>query len=576
MDGNYYSSVSDLDLDLEACRAYPELEPELQALLSWVFEQPEPPSWEATLHEIGWDDELLHRALNLGLIAHDGKVRLAALALPHRSEDPASRALLDTLAALARVAHERYEPGCGPIERDALEQATGRTTQQLIDAEPFARDLHISIRVGVEEGGPIGDEPARYVSVQPDAASARAPRLEPLFRGLFPRDRVEARRVGPRSVPFRLRSIRAAGFRALEDLRLELRAPLTVLVGPNGAGKSTVLDAIAFLARALEEHLRDATRQEGGVGRLRTRGFAGPVELEAGFHIDPGLGDVAGRYRVVFDALDREAIVEEELLELDDPGSAVWLQGRRAAARIRRADGAFETQYGGVGNLTLSTLADDDRFPVPVHVRRGLADIVLVDRDPLLHAVQGAEGRSGRQRFLTPARALLEAVASSDTLTDRLSRTLRELVLRVDHVRRVVRAGEAPHLEVVERGVPGASRFDEVSAGMRQMLLVGALYVAESPPCTILLEEPDAGLHVGVLHVLRDLLRSLAQRSVVIATTHSLGFVGLLDPEREVVALGRGPDGVRAVPLSEALREKRWLDEVGSTAEAFLRAAAER
>jgi predicted ATPase len=51
------------------------------------------------------------------------------------------------------------------------------------------------------------------------------------------------------------------------DVRL---SPLTVLAGPDGRGKSKLLDALAFLARALETTPSTAVEERGGLpGILR-------------------------------------------------------------------------------------------------------------------------------------------------------------------------------------------------------------------------------------------------------------------------------------------------------------------
>jgi predicted ATPase len=75
---------------------------------------------------------------------------------------------------------------------------------------------------------------------------------------------------------------------------------------------------------------------------------------------------------------------------------------------------------------------------------------------------------------------------------------------------------------------------------------------------------------------MRDLLRSIAKRSVVLATSHSPYFVGLLDPEREVVVLDRDERGVHARSLEEARRSRRWLESFEHPAEAFVRLGMER
>ncbi len=157
-----------------------------------------------------------------------------------------------------------------------------------------------------------------------------------------------------------------------------------------------------------------------------------------------------------------------------------------------------------------------------------------------------------------------------------LGELLHELVPAVKTVHRVLGAPGHYDLEIEEEGAPGTARIDELSGGTRQMLLLAALYVQPVPPRILLLEEPDAALHVGALPALRDLLRSLAARSTVIATTHSAAFVGLLDPDREVVALQRSEGGVVAQPLARALADGAWLRAFGSTEQAFVRAGSER
>jgi predicted ATPase len=91
----------------------------------------------------------------------------------------------------------------------------------------------------------------------------------------------------------------------------------------------------------------------------------------------------------------------------------------------------------------------------------------------------------------------------------------------------------------------------------------------------ILLEEPDATIHVGAMPALRDLLISLAKRSTVVATSQSPAFVGLLDPAKHVTALDRAEGTTRASSLAEALSSRRWLESFAG-AEAFFRFGSER
>ncbi len=72
-----------------------------------------------------------------------------------------------------------------------------------------------------------------------------------------------------RPVPF-IRRVRLENYRSVESCDVRL-SPLTVLVGPNGSGKSNFLDALAFVARALDTNLSTALEERGGLPELLRR-----------------------------------------------------------------------------------------------------------------------------------------------------------------------------------------------------------------------------------------------------------------------------------------------------------------
>src|SRR5215472_6619104 len=72
-----------------------------------------------------------------------------------------------------------------------------------------------------------------------------------------------------RSVPFICR-VRLKDYKSIESCDVWL-SPLTVLVGPNGSGKSNFLDALAFVARALDTNLNTAVEERGGLPEFLRR-----------------------------------------------------------------------------------------------------------------------------------------------------------------------------------------------------------------------------------------------------------------------------------------------------------------
>ena len=72
-----------------------------------------------------------------------------------------------------------------------------------------------------------------------------------------------------RPVPF-IKRIRLENYKSIESCDVWL-SPLTVLIGPNGSGKSNFLDALSFVARALDTNLSTAIDDRGGLPELLRR-----------------------------------------------------------------------------------------------------------------------------------------------------------------------------------------------------------------------------------------------------------------------------------------------------------------
>lgn len=75
--------------------------------------------------------------------------------------------------------------------------------------------------------------------------------------------------VMERLVPF-ISRVRLENYKSIESCDV-LLSSLTVLVGPNGSGKSNFLDALSFIARALDTNLATAVDERGGLPELLRR-----------------------------------------------------------------------------------------------------------------------------------------------------------------------------------------------------------------------------------------------------------------------------------------------------------------
>lgn len=110
--------------------------------------------------------------------------------------------------------------------------------------------------------------------------------------------------------------------------------------------------------------------------------------------------------------------------------------------------------------------------------------------------------------------------------------------------------------------------MNEASAGVQLLLFFVALAYHPRPPRTILLEEPENGIHSGRLADVIRLLRELTKgkyggtRAQVVLTTHSPHLLDLIDLDQDqVLVFRRNDDGSRTAEPVDAERLKTYLDE---------------
>jgi predicted ATPase len=157
-----------------------------------------------------------------------------------------------------------------------------------------------------------------------------------------------------------------------------------------------------------------------------------------------------------------------------------------------------------------------------------------------------------------------------------LRRNRKQFFAAVDAMRALI-----PGLEDVEIATPSPAerRLDLViehglripadlaSSGVRLLLVFVALAYHPSPPKTILLEEPETGVHPRRLADVLRLLREITEGkhggpAQVILTTHSPYLLDLVDLNREkVVVFRRLEDGSRTAQAADPERLKRFLEE---------------
>jgi predicted ATPase len=358
-------------------------------------------------------------------------------------------------------------------------------------------------------------------------------------------------------------------YKSIARCRVEL-GDLVLLVGPNGAGKSNFLDALHFVADALNTTVEQALRDRGGIQSVRRRSRGHPTHF--GIRLDLSLpDDRTGSYAFKIGAeRDGAFVVQREACRitpgLNEPADEFAVEGGRlksasvsipvALERDRLALVAisglpeFRPMYDGLRRMGFYNL-NPERI-------RDLQDPdpgQLLARDGRnLAAVIRELGRFDSGRVLKEATEHLQAVVPG--VVDVRHRTL----------------GPKETLEFRQQiaGDPNPWHFlaAEMSDGTLRALavLVAAFQSSMNDQRRVSLvgiEEPEIALHPGAAEVIAEVMLIASRMVQVLATTHSpdlLSHKSIRDDHLLAVALEDGQTVIGPVDadVCSSLRDRLY------------------
>jgi predicted ATPase len=312
--------------------------------------------------------------------------------------------------------------------------------------------------------------------------------------------------------------IRVAGFKSIRSLDLPL-TPLNILIGANGAGKSNFVSLFRALNEMVEGNFQVYVAKAGGADALLYYGQKTTSRIRVGLVFG------ANAYRCAW-----EPTVADELIFSEEVAS--FHAGRHPEPC---------NEPLGAGHKESMLPAEARRRPGKVadHVLRSMRSWKVY------HFHDTSDSAAVKKIGGLNDNAYLRSDAGN--LAAFLYRLQRTALPRYEAIRNVVRQ-VAPffddfilrplpenrnriQLEWRERGSDYPFLSHQLSDGTLRFICIATLLLQPDLPSTILIDEPELGLHPYAIGVLASLLRSTATRSQVIVSTQSVPLVSQFDPQ---------------------------------------------
>ncbi|MEC4594333.1 AAA family ATPase [Nitrospirillum amazonense] len=311
-------------------------------------------------------------------------------------------------------------------------------------------------------------------------------------------------------------SLTVTGFKSIRSLRDFKLNPLNVLIGANGAGKSNFISLFRLLNQMYEQRLQTYAQVQGGPDALLHFGRKTTDRIHIQFHFEN-----SGYVFDLVPTVDNRLIYEREegwfglyrdapaLLETSHAESDLKFASDRYSPHIRNSVSNWRVyHFHDTGETARVKQTHAANINLRLEADAGNLAAYLM----LLH-----------QKHPQQYRRIVETIRL-------IAPFFGDFVHRDD--------AEFVELEWTQAGRPDTPfKAHMLSDGTLRFICLATLLLQPTSklPDTILIDEPELGLHPYAISVLADMFKQVAEQRQLIVSTQSVELVNELAPEDIVV-----------------------------------------
>lgn len=349
----------------------------------------------------------------------------------------------------------------------------------------------------------------------------------------------------------KLDRIEVSGFKSIRELKLDLRS-LNVLIGANGSGKSNFIELFEVLNNVVIGNFQLYVAIKGGADSFLYYGQKTTEEIKIKLLYGPNA------YCYIWVPAANDTLVfRKESIEYYKPGNSTPLSYFMASAghKESRLSEKAESPPSKMQSDVLDSLKSwkvyhfhDTSVSAPVKKARDINDNMYLRPDAGNLAAFLYLLKETRNEYYEAIRDTIRLVTLF--FDDFLLKPNRENENMIK-------------LEWRENGSDFPFQAYHLSDGTLRFACLTTLLLQPEMPSTILIDEPELGLHPYAIVVLASLIKSAAKRTQLIVSTQSVSLVNQFDPEDLLVVERNERDHKYETVIERVDSEKldAWLEE---------------
>jgi len=345
-----------------------------------------------------------------------------------------------------------------------------------------------------------------------------------------------------------LHQIKLKGFKSIKALDLKMN-PINILIGANGAGKSNFISLFTFLRNLSEGKLQTYAERQGYANTF----FHFGSKITPKIIIDIEIGNNGYHVEFVHGETNDTLVFDKEYCTVVTSNTIWRIKGRL-----------------GESGLLPGSESDSD------YVRKYTREYMQKCGVYHFHDTSPTAGFKQAQRL--SSRVFLNSDASNLApfllyLRKAYQSNYQEIVSTIKTVApffhdfylepRGEKGDESLLLRWTHRDHDTPFSANQLSDGTARFICMAVLFLQpeRTRPKTIVLDEPELGLHPAALNVLAEMVKTASKQNQVICSTQSVAFANQFEPEDFIVVDQQKGVSTFKRPDKEAL--VHWLEDYG-------------
>ncbi len=321
-------------------------------------------------------------------------------------------------------------------------------------------------------------------------------------------------------------TITIKGFKSIESLEdFELKK-LNVLIGANGAGKSNFVDYFRMLRAMADEAFQKYVLEAGGsdgflfLGPKQTRQISSRVDFGPNWYEQELTPTASGSLLI---ASETTGYMDSSSTWTGNPESILKSIRTQTSFRHPGLPGVGHYIYDSVSNWTVYHFHDTSSLS-PMRRNQALHDWWKFRHDAsnlasFLFNLQDTE--KGSYELIRDTIRLIAPFFDDFLLRPQTKGNSEQI-----------------RLEWLQKGSDFPFQPTQLSDGSIRFICLATALLQPTPPATIVIDEPELGLHPYAIALLADLIKSASERTQVIISTQSPTLLDYFTPE-EIVVVNR-------------------------------------